>query len=185
MVGSKIFLRIRREVGVTSNNSSVSINSKACSRLSTFLGVRRRASSAEEERVLVSCFFLHTLPFTSIYKPVLDDYAVEKYGSGYTWREAMAGYTNDLAAHVYSKGFKPRIFNDGVYFNEGSSNQQKFAMHDYIGIDYWSRTSWIGGSPSLETFINRVQTGEYLFAPWMKYSTEFRVGTITAVKATE
>ena len=102
-------------------------------------------------------------PFTSIYKPVLDAYAVEKYGEGYTWREAMAGYTNDLAEHVYSKGFKPRIFNDGVYFNEGTSNQQKFAMHDYIGIDYWSRTSWIGGSPSLETFINRGHKDIYNF----------------------
>ncbi|MBQ8857592.1 MAG: family 20 glycosylhydrolase [Lachnospiraceae bacterium] len=102
-------------------------------------------------------------PFTSIYKPVLDAYAVEKYGEGYTWREAMAGYTNDLAEHVYSKGFKPRIFNDGVYFNEGTTNQQKFAMHDYIGVDYWSRTSWIGGSPSLETFINRGHKEIYNF----------------------
>ena len=102
-------------------------------------------------------------PFTTQYRPVLDAYAVEKYGAGYTWREAMAGYTNDLAAHVYSKGFKPRIFNDGVYFNEGSSSQQKFSMHDYIGIDYWSRTSWIGGSPSLEVFINRGHKEIYNF----------------------
>lgn len=102
-------------------------------------------------------------PFTSIYKPVLDAYAVEKYGAGNTWREAMAGYTNDLAAYVYEHGFKPRIYNDGVYFNEGTANQQKFAMHDYIGIDYWSRTSWIGGSPSLEVFINRGHKDIYNF----------------------
>ena len=102
-------------------------------------------------------------PFTSLYKPVLDAYAVEKYGAGYTWREAMAGYTNDLAEYVHEHGFKPRIFNDGVYFNEGSANQQKFNMHDYIGIDYWSRVSWITGSPSLETFINRGHKEIYNF----------------------
>ena len=102
-------------------------------------------------------------PFTSLYMPVLNDYAEEKYGAGYTWREAMAGYTNDLAEYVYSKGFKPRIFNDGVYFHEGTANQQKFPMHDYIGIDYWSRTSWIGGSPDLQTFINRGHKEIYNF----------------------
>lgn len=43
MVGSRIFLRILKEEGVTSNSSSVSMNSSACSRLRTLGGVRRSA----------------------------------------------------------------------------------------------------------------------------------------------
>ena len=67
MVGSRIFLRILSDFGVTSKSSSVSINSRACSKLKTFGGVRRSASSALEERVFVSCFFFHT--FSSISSP--------------------------------------------------------------------------------------------------------------------
>ena len=59
-VGSNIFLRILRDFGVTSSNSSVSMKSRHCSKLMIFGGVKRRASSAEEERVLVNCFLLHT-----------------------------------------------------------------------------------------------------------------------------
>ena len=66
-VGSRIFLRIRIVFGVTSRSSSVSMNSSACSRLKTLGGVRRSASSALEERVLVSYFFLQT--FSSISSP--------------------------------------------------------------------------------------------------------------------
>lgn len=51
MVGSKIFLRILKEEGVTSNSSSVSMNSSACSRLRTLGGVRRSASSALERKL--------------------------------------------------------------------------------------------------------------------------------------
>ena len=63
-VGSKIRLRIRRLSGVTSRSSSTSMKSSACSKLKTFGGTSVSASSAEEERVLVRCFFLHT--FNSI-----------------------------------------------------------------------------------------------------------------------
>src|SRR5699024_12077440 len=57
---SSCFLRIRRDFGVTSSSSSLSIKSSACSRDRIFGGVRRSASSAEEERVLVRCFVLQT-----------------------------------------------------------------------------------------------------------------------------
>ena len=63
-VGSRIFLRILRLSGVTSSSSSVSMKSSACSKLSTLGGVSVSASSAEEERVFVRCFFLQT--FNSI-----------------------------------------------------------------------------------------------------------------------
>ena len=69
-VGSSIFLRIRSDFGVISKSSSVSINSIACSRLKIRGGERRSASSAEEERVLVSCFLLQTLTSMSSGFPV-------------------------------------------------------------------------------------------------------------------
>lgn len=48
MVGSRIFLRILKDFGVTSSSSSVSINSSACSKLKILGGVKRSASSALE-----------------------------------------------------------------------------------------------------------------------------------------
>ena len=56
-------LRMRRFLGVTSKSSSSLRNSRLASRLRTVGGVRRRASSLPEARMLVTCFFLHT--FTS------------------------------------------------------------------------------------------------------------------------
>lgn len=61
---SRIFLRMRRLEGVISSSSSVLMNSNACSRLRILGGVSLRASSAEEERVLVRCLVLQT--FNSI-----------------------------------------------------------------------------------------------------------------------
>jgi len=61
---SSSFLRIRKETGVTSRSSSLSMKSRACSRERILGGVRRSASSEEEVRVLVRCFVLQT--FSSI-----------------------------------------------------------------------------------------------------------------------
>ena len=47
-------------LGRNLQKSSVSMKSSACSKLRIRGGVRVSASSAEEERVLVRCFFLHT-----------------------------------------------------------------------------------------------------------------------------
>ncbi len=67
---SRIFFRILKLEGVISKSSSVSINSRACSRLNSFFGVRRSASSALDDLVLVSCFFLQTLISISSALPV-------------------------------------------------------------------------------------------------------------------
>ena len=61
MVGSRIFLRMRRLLGVTSRSSSVSMKSRHCSRLMILGGVSFKASSALLERVLVSFLVLQTL----------------------------------------------------------------------------------------------------------------------------
>ena len=69
IVGSKIFFRILSDSGVTSNNSSVSIKSRACSKLKILGGDKRKASSALDERVLGGCFYLHTLRARSSPRP--------------------------------------------------------------------------------------------------------------------
>src|ERR1700733_6261777 len=59
----RIFLRRRKDLGVTSTSSSSAINSMACSRFMGLKGTRRMASSALDARMLVS-FFSRTT-FTS------------------------------------------------------------------------------------------------------------------------
>src|ERR1700722_11132916 len=59
----RIFLRRRKDLGVTSTTSSSAMNSIACSRFIGLKGTRRMASSALEARMLVS-FFSRT-SFTS------------------------------------------------------------------------------------------------------------------------
>src|SRR6266404_1557291 len=57
----RTFLRRRMDLGVISTNSSSAMNSMACSRLSSLCGMRRMASSALDERMLVCFFSLVTL----------------------------------------------------------------------------------------------------------------------------
>lgn len=96
-------------------------------------------------------------PFTTEYRPVLNEYAVKKYGEGYTWKDTVAGYINELAEFVYSQGFKPRIWNDGIYYGEKSTKEQpqKIEMHKYIGIDFWSQMAWNKDIANLQTFIDK------------------------------
>lgn len=55
-------------------------------------------------------------PFTTQYQSVLNEYAKKTYGEGYIWKDAVAGYINDLAEFVHERGFTPRIWNDGIYY---------------------------------------------------------------------
>lgn len=103
-------------------------------------------------------------PFTTQYQSVLNAYAVEKYGDGYTWKDAIAGYINELAEFVNEKGFTPRIFNDGIYYGHSSSTgRQKIEMHDYIGIDFWSQMGWNPSIAKLQAFIDMGHTKLYNF----------------------
>lgn len=93
-------------------------------------------------------------PFTTQYQSVLNAYAVEKYGAGYTWKDTVSGYINELAEFVHEKGFTPRIWNDGIYYGHSSvSGRQKIEMHDYIGIDFWSQMGWNPSIAKLSAFI--------------------------------
>lgn len=96
-------------------------------------------------------------PFTSDYKVVLNNYAHETLGLGFTWKDVMATYINEIAAHVYDGGFKPRIFNDGIYYGEDDLDEakQQIQLNDYIGIDFWSQMSWNPSIAKLNIFIEK------------------------------
>ena len=103
-------------------------------------------------------------PFTTDYKSVLDAYAKETIGPNAQWKDVLAKYLNDLAAHVYSKGFKPRVWNDGLYYGENGAygeTPQIVDMHKYIGIDFWSQMSWNRAIANLQTFIDKGHTDIY------------------------
>lgn len=96
-------------------------------------------------------------PFRSDYKSVLDDYAKANIDPNATWKDTVANYINELAEFVQEKGFKPRIFNDGIYYGENSYSEkpQMIKMHDYIGIDFWSQMTWNRDIANLNTFVNK------------------------------
>lgn len=96
-------------------------------------------------------------PFTTEYKEVLDNYAHKNFGPEYTWKDTIANYINDIAEFVHEGGFKPRIWNDGIYYGENDNieNKQQIKMHDYIGIDFWSQMGWNPSIAKLNTFIEK------------------------------
>ena len=103
-------------------------------------------------------------PFTTQYRSVLNSYAQEKYGAGYSWKDTMSGYINEIAEFVHDRGFTPRIWNDGVYYGEhNESVKQKIEMHDYIGIDFWSQMGWNRSIAKLQTFIDKGHKTIYNF----------------------
>ena len=96
-------------------------------------------------------------PFTTEYKSVLNDYAKKTIGPDAQWKDVLANYINELAEYVYSKGFKPRVWNDGLYYGENSyyEKPQIIDMHKYIGIDFWSQMSWNRDIAKLKTFVDK------------------------------
>ncbi|MDU6295396.1 family 20 glycosylhydrolase [Clostridium celatum] len=102
-------------------------------------------------------------PFTTQYKSVLDSYAKDKFGSNAVWQDALANYINEIAELVYEGGFKPRVWNDGLYYGENSYNEkpQTVKMHDYIGVDFWSQMGWNRDIANLNTIINKGHTDIY------------------------
>ena len=95
-------------------------------------------------------------PFTTEYKSVLNDYAKETLGPDAQWKDVLANYINELAEYVYSKGFKPRVWNDGLYYGETSyEGPQIIDMHKYIGIDFWSQMGWNRDIAKLKVFVDK------------------------------
>ena len=104
-------------------------------------------------------------PFTTQYKSVLNQFAKETIGPDAIWKDAIAKYINDLAEFVHDHGFKPRIWNDGIYYGEKSYSEkpQMIKMHDYIGVDFWSQMSWNRDIANLQTFIDKGHDTIYNF----------------------
>ncbi|WP_195989578.1 family 20 glycosylhydrolase [Clostridium sp. D53t1_180928_C8] len=102
-------------------------------------------------------------PFTTEYKSVLDSYAKEKFGPNAVWQDALANYINEIAELVYEGGFKPRVWNDGLYYGENSHYEkpQTIKIHDYIGVDFWSQMGWNRDIANLNTIINKGHTDIY------------------------
>lgn len=99
-------------------------------------------------------------PFTTKYMPVLNAYAEQTLGEGYDWRDVLTAYINDIAKLVESKGFKPRMYNDGMYYGEtgtsvSTQGAQKLNFDPNIGVDYWSNMPWNESIATLKTILDR------------------------------
>lgn len=93
-------------------------------------------------------------PFDSEYQPVLDEYAKTNFEENYSWKDVVARYINIIAEHVYAGGFRPRIWNDAIYFGE-EDQAQVIEMFPAIGIDYWSHMPWLKKVSSLKTIMEK------------------------------
>lgn len=102
-------------------------------------------------------------PFTTIYKPVLNEYAVANWGADYNWKDVVADYINQIAEHVYEGGFTPRIWNDGVFYDEEEvyEAKQKIELKPYMTVDFWSQMGWNPSVAKLNTLLARGITEVY------------------------
>ncbi len=102
-------------------------------------------------------------PFTGLYQPVLEKWADENLGVEYSWTDTLATYINNLAEFCRDEGLTPRVFNDGIYYGEGTGYQQKVKIHDWIGVDFWSQMSWNWNIASLQKLVDRGMKDFYNF----------------------
>lgn len=95
-------------------------------------------------------------PFIAEYKPILDKYA-KTLNPNYIWKDALAHYIKDIAEMVNARGFKPRVWNDGLYYDEVEYYEPKqlVEMPSYLGVDFWSQMSWNPSISRLSHIVNR------------------------------
>lgn len=96
-------------------------------------------------------------PFTTIYKPVLTTFAKQKWGEGYSWKDVVVDYINQIAEHLKAGGFTPRIWNDGVFYDEEEiyEPKQKIELASYVTVDFWSQMGWNPSVAKLDVFFQR------------------------------
>lgn len=99
----------------------------------------------------------HKNEFINEYQPVLDNFAKEKYGEKYSWKDAFVGYINDIYELFTSHSKKVRIWNDGIFYGENNPDipKQLIKPSKDINIDYWCIMSWTKNVAPLDTFINK------------------------------
>lgn len=93
-------------------------------------------------------------PFLSEYRPVLENYAKEKWGAAYSYQDTVAHYLNQIATLVVKHGLRPRIWNDGVFYGE-EKTPQKIPLLPEIEVDYWSKMGWDPAVASAEVFLEK------------------------------
>lgn len=96
-------------------------------------------------------------PFTTIYKPVLNDFAKEIFGEEYNWKDVIVNYINQIAEHVFNGGFIPRIWNDGIFYDEMEvfESRQKLQLFSEVTVDFWSQMPWNPSVASLNDLLKR------------------------------
>ncbi len=96
-------------------------------------------------------------PFTTDYQEVLESYAKNTFGPQYTWKDTVANYINEIAQFVYEKGFTPRIWNDGIFYDEKAVTgpKQKIEMVPYLQVDFWCQMGWNPHISTLAEILNR------------------------------
>lgn len=102
-------------------------------------------------------------PFTSTYRPVLERWADEHLGEQYQWTDTLATYINELAEFCRDAGLQPRVFNDGIYYGAGESQEQQVKTHAWIGVDFWSQMAWNPLIANLQDLVDRGMTDIYNF----------------------
>lgn len=82
--------------------------------------------------------------------PVLERYAKERLGPDCGGVDAYVDFLNQIAAHIRAKGFRVRVWNDGLY---RADLEQKVELDRDVEIAYW--TNWDPGMAPLSAFLDR------------------------------
>lgn len=82
--------------------------------------------------------------------PALEAYAKEHLGTECGGVDAYIDFLNQMIAHVRAKGFRVRVWNDGLY---RADLEQRVELDRDVEIAYW--TNWDGGMASLRTFLDK------------------------------
>lgn len=90
-------------------------------------------------------------PFYDVYRPYLDEKAKTMLGQEYSFKDLYVKYLNEIADMVHEKNIEPRVYNDGIYFDD--EQPQKIKLNSYVGIDYWAKPSYLPKAANIDTFI--------------------------------
>lgn len=105
----------------------------------------------------------HKEDFVKNFRPILDNFAKLKYGNNHSWKDAFIGYLKDISELVQENGFKPRIWNDGLFYGENKPDipKQLIQLDKSIGIDYWCIMGWTSNVASLDVILKNGYTNIY------------------------
>lgn len=82
--------------------------------------------------------------------PVLEAYAREHLGPEYGGVDTYVDFLNQIIAYVRNKGFRVRVWNDGLY---RADLEQRLELDGDVEIAYW--TNWDRGMAPLRTFLDK------------------------------